>query len=617
MAAVSGLGHVLVTAVLCAASAAAAATVLTYTESNDFGDNVALGYPVPGVVDTATPVDGFRSYAALLARHRDLAGSDHVTETRLGTSLDGRAIVGFVVGDADTRIDDGAAAEGAALINGGIHAREWQSPEVVSALLERLAARDDAVSDFVVGNLTTVIVPVLNVDGFMHTQRTPARTLATTFDEDPPSWPRDGRMRRKNMRGVDEDLFTESDGLRGVDLNRNNAPFWARSSRSSARVGSLVHHGSGPASEPEIIALQAAAAAAPADRLRLFVDAHSFGRVFFAADTGNARRDRNARALIDRVRAATSGYAYDPSSAGVGIGATDEYFAYTYQIPSYTLEIEPGPNGGADYGGTGVTHSGFVLPESQIARVREELAGALLLGLYRQSGPPVALAARAVHEDGLVYDGAWVPTDNGRSLTATQSGRLPVGTLTVSVQFDRPMRLRDGATVVQYPGQAVPLLPTVRLTGEGADGQAFTRTIDAAAMRWSRATESARYAADTLVFTVDVAADSVLGSARLVDVVIDAQDLSGQRLDVNPATPTDWVDGGWSGYEDAQGRLTDTGGPSPAFRLVGNGHALETLGTRAPAGGGSGALSGLGVAWMSGLALLACRRRARAGRPTA
>jgi len=33
-------------------------------------------------------------------------------------------------------------------------------------------------------------------------------------------------MRRKNMLGPDEDLFTQGDHLLGVDLNRNNAPYW-------------------------------------------------------------------------------------------------------------------------------------------------------------------------------------------------------------------------------------------------------------------------------------------------------------------------------------------------------------------------------------------------------
>ena len=70
---------------------------------------------------------------------------------------------------------------------------------------------------------------------------------------------RDGRMRRKNMLGADEDMYTQDDHLQGVDLNRNNDPFWASNpNRSSDDSRSIVHHGSSPASEPEIQALDAA-----------------------------------------------------------------------------------------------------------------------------------------------------------------------------------------------------------------------------------------------------------------------------------------------------------------------------------------------------------------------
>ena len=52
----------------------ATATVQTYVESGAGANEIELGYPVPTPVDSALPVAGFRSYASLLARHRDLAG---------------------------------------------------------------------------------------------------------------------------------------------------------------------------------------------------------------------------------------------------------------------------------------------------------------------------------------------------------------------------------------------------------------------------------------------------------------------------------------------------------------------------------------------------------------
>ena len=210
-----------------------AATVQTYVESNPGTNQIALGYPVPEPVNSVTPVNGFRAYGSLLARHRDLAASPVIREERIGTTTEGRAIWAYVVGDADTRLADGSGSEGVVLFNGGIHAREWASPEVATAVLEALAAgaEDGGFTEFLVDQVEITIVPVLNVDGFIQTQRTPTQVLRTTFSGDPPSWPRDGRMRRKNMRGVDAELTTESDALLGVDVNRNSNPFWAQSSQ--------------------------------------------------------------------------------------------------------------------------------------------------------------------------------------------------------------------------------------------------------------------------------------------------------------------------------------------------------------------------------------------------
>src|SRR4030095_2840705 len=46
--------------------------ILTYTESDNTGNNIALGYPVPIPVDSLTPVDGFRTYESLFERHQAL-----------------------------------------------------------------------------------------------------------------------------------------------------------------------------------------------------------------------------------------------------------------------------------------------------------------------------------------------------------------------------------------------------------------------------------------------------------------------------------------------------------------------------------------------------------------
>ncbi|MCJ8271498.1 MAG: hypothetical protein MJK04_19130, partial [Psychrosphaera sp.] len=265
----------------------AGATIYTYTNDMSIGNSIPLGYTVPIPVESLTPIDGFRTYQSLHARHQQMASeADFIRGKIIGQTFDGEDIWLYTVSDEDNDTHSGAT-EGATLINGGIHAREWQSPEAVTGFIEALFDhRNNAhMEAYLVDNLKMGFIPVLNIDGFKQTQRHPDKVTNTV------SSPRDGRMRRKNMRGVDHDLQTDMGNLKGIDLNRNNEPYWATTSSSSGLPNSLVYHGSGPASEPEIQALVAAANEAPAGRLRLFLDVHSFTQIYFTPMTGNTRRN--------------------------------------------------------------------------------------------------------------------------------------------------------------------------------------------------------------------------------------------------------------------------------------------------------------------------------------
>ncbi len=241
--------------------------IVEWTEGDG---ELGLGYPVPIPVDTALPFDGFRSYSGLHARHQDLmATTDIVHGEVVGTTHNGREIWAYRIGDVDLLTRDGLP-EPATLTNGGIHAREWQTPEVVTGIMELFAERqgDHHFYDFLLENVNMVLLPVQNVDGFVQTQRYPAQNWLYTdpFDlvDDPQPSPRDGRMRRKNMPGVDEILATREDHLFGVDLNRNHPPLWSLNlNRSSPDNRSLVYYGPAAHSEPETQALLAAGALGP------------------------------------------------------------------------------------------------------------------------------------------------------------------------------------------------------------------------------------------------------------------------------------------------------------------------------------------------------------------
>ncbi len=595
-------------------------------------EEITLGYPVPLPVDSLTPVDGFRTFASLKARHQELAILlDTVTPARIGLTGYGEEILAYRLGDTDDTTTLGDREPGV-LINGTIHAREWQSPEVVTGLMESLAeiSADASIGQYLSENLNIVIVPILNIDGFRQTQR-----YANRFSADPDQ-PRDGRMRRKNMRYsgglVDENIDNTGDNFQGVDLNRNNEHGYGQHGASSADPVSLVHRGPAIASEPEIQALQSAAELVPADRLRLYVDVHSFSQIYFTPLTGNARRDSLTIELMQRMRAVT-GFKYRDGRSnanGVGtdaIGTTADFFAYEYQVPSWTLEIEP-LNGGQDYGGTASHgHSGFILPDSEIARVREEQSQTHILGFYRQAGPPNVVAAelRRVDSDEVVYRADWSGNGTSRTLRiSTNKATLPGTAYRLWVAFSKPMRWRgqdgtmqpfagqtvdgdSGSARLEFPGSSTPPLPLAIAAADAwlADPGGAPRGYN-------------RYRDDSLSVEFTLPADLDVRSTQAVMLVMDNRDLSNQRLDGDPTTPVSWSGGHWNGFENELGEEGDIGGRDCNISFFAASSATASPPASAPTckvssvpdpgnggGGGGGAIFWL----LSPLILLASRRR--------
>lgn len=544
-----------------------------YTETDQGESTLALGYPVPMPVSSVEPVAGFRSYASLHARHQDfMLTEDIVDGFVVGQTHQGRDIWAYVVGDPDETTTEGLP-EPAMMINGGIHAREWQAPEVVTGLMEHLVANadDDGLGTFLRDRANIVILPVNNIDGFIQTQRFPQRVWLGTDPGSPESSPRDGRMRRKNMRAVDNRIRTLGDHLLGIDLNRNAPVDWGRPG-SSGDPASLVYRGAEPLSEPETQALAAARALGPESRLRFYTDVHSFTRRFFLPRTRNARRNDIARDLVDRMRetlaAQGTPYGLTESPAAGGFGATDEFFAQRLQIPSYTLEIEPTFNGGADYGGFGVTHDGFILPESEIERVRREHARSFALAFYHQSGPPrvAAVEIRGESTGRAVYRAHWSLAGERRELAVERNEPLMAGRrYELWLAFDKPMRWRDEGQLSQYPGQAVDLIPELRIVGGGA-----RQTLPTDAIEWLNEPGGApdgyrRYRDDALRASFVLSSELVDGGE--LSLSVRARDMAGLQLDADPSTPVDWQNGAWVGYEDGQGESGDTGGVDRTIQL--------------------------------------------------
>ena len=557
-------------------------------------DTIALGYPVPIPVNTPMPFTGFRTYEGLHTRHQDLANTTPWAHPeQVGITRYGRPIWAYRLGDADLTRPDGIP-EQAMLTNGGIHAREWQSPEVATGVLELIAGSeaDNHLISYLRDNANVIVIPVLNIDGFLQTQRYPGKNWIDTDPNDPTFSPRDGRMRRKNLLNADEDLFTQGDHLNGVDLNRNNAPYWSTNpGRSSPSPLSLVHHGAQPASEPETQALDAAAQLGPADQLSMYTDLHSFSQVHFWVRNNNDRlatlTERLLKTFTDHHIAFPAGkwYAYAPAAnvpINQGIGSTDEYFTHTYQVPSWTLEIEPTggqayhaplPGVGADYGGLARNgHDGFILPDSEVPRVRTQMAQSFAMAYYQQSGPPTTNALKIVDlaTDAVVYQADWEPTsDTERSLHAFQAQPIQLGRdYRVWMAHDKPMRWRDDDMVVPAPGQPGSSLDVdVTVTVGGEPLVAGAENVNWLSEPGFAPDGYLRYRDDALA--VDASLFSIAGNVALIDgeaeivMGISLTDFVNQRTDADPSTVARWANGAWAGYEDDQGSsTTDSGGHS-------------------------------------------------------
>lgn len=581
----------------------AQARIIEWVENAPLADSnvIALGYPVPIPVDTPVPFDGFRSYAGLHTRHQDLlASSPLVNGQAVGQTRSGRDIWAYRLGDEDYVTRDGQI-EASMLTNGGIHAREWQTPEVVTGIMELLHDKqdDNYLISYLRDNVNVVVVPVLNVDGFLQTQRYPRHSWLGTDIGNPETSPRDGRMRRKNMLGADESLDTSVDHLLGVDLNRNNAPYWATNNDSSPDTRSLIHHGQMPASEPEIQALENAAQWARTKKLALYTDVHSFSQRHFWVRNGNTRLAQQTVKVLSTFSNFHSAYPagkwYPFSSipqtvVNSGIGTTDEYFTHTYQVPSWTLEVEPGNNAGVDYGGLGRNgHDGFILPESQIRRVREQLAETFAVIYYRQAGPPSVAAVRVTDmlTGAVVFDAEWSRTLLGaRALNQQYIQALRLGRdYQAWIAFDKPMRWRANG---QPGGQAV------ALPGAEAGTDAIDVVLRVNGTELNSETSNQRwldspfdspggyrhYIYDALAFDFRLSTDSAniatVNGESTAELEISASDMTGQRIDANPATAAHWSDGAWSGYENSSGAdLTDTGGSDKTIHITVSSAATE------------------------------------------
>lgn len=503
---------------------AQAGTILEITED-------ALGHPVPEVVESLTPIEGFRSYGSLQARFLDLAMShDHISLHNVGSSIEGRTITAFRFGR------EAAMPKGAAVLQGSLHPREWTSPEAVAAIFEWLAleAESDPVADYLLDKLDIVISPLANPDGLLQTQRHYNKTLRgfrlDGYDG------RDGRMRRKNMRGEDEEPVDEAlntnDDLYGVDLNRNHP--YGYGSGSSDSPTSTIYRGGHHGSEPETQAFYSALQLIDTGRLRMGIDFHSHQQVYYVITDGNEERDAATQTAFNIMSEAiqeTTGVAYSPMVTPMeqAIGATDEYVTGAHGAMGYTCEARPS---------TWVLPNGFILPDSQVSEMRSELLAATRAGLYYAAGPASLAEVLVFDDDTLLFHQRRVYADGVRIIEEPINEPITAGrSYEVVLVFDKPMREADGGGL---PGQVVDL-PVANLQD--------VRQLEA--LQWDLE-EGSRYPTDRVRMRLDLTHAWAEGSFQLSVAAVDA---AGVGIDGDPLTVADWSPQGWIGMETGPDEL--------------------------------------------------------------
>lgn len=533
------------------------AAEFTYTDSDSAGSNIALGYPVPEPQLTTDPGAWFRDYAYMHAVHQSLAlDHDFISAHVVGQTWAGMDIWAYRFGDAGDVTVDGEP-EGSVLINGGIHAREWQTQEATTGLMEYLAANanDGDIVQYLIENLNIVIIPVHNIDGFRQTQTYWNKVTSSEAQ------PRDGRMRRKNLHApgnttVDDSLGTTGDNLYGIDLNRNAEHGFGANNGSSGSFTSLIYRGAAIASEPETAALLAARSLAP--NLRFYEDTHSFSQLMYVPQIGEAERDRQARALAQLMSDAVGGrYAVSPDPVNGYIGTTADHFAYEYKVPAWTLELEPQPfRGGTQYGGIGVSHDGFILPAAEVPRLRDEYNAMHRNVFYDRTGPAWLreVEVRETASGAVRYHAMWQATGNGRELVVNINDALePDVTYSLWMAFNKPMKMVDFDNL---------RTPSFHLVSE--DGQQeFSPAGASSSHAWLDQPGGApdgylRYPRDAFRFEFTIAtADFEEGQWMLE--FSNLRDATDSYIDPEPATSVEFVDGKWIGLEKFP--LASTGDP--------------------------------------------------------
>src|SRR4051812_20651085 len=295
----------------------------------------------------------YRTYADIQTELKALVEKhpDSVRPVVIGKTFQGRDIQGVEIAD-NVNADDGRPTF---FLMGEHHAREWPSEEAAMEYATMLAdpgaeARVAALR----ANERTVIVPVVNVDGFVTTRQDSA---VDPNDNNPAGQdpnvhlgeavaPPGGILayRRKNCDGEFPDPNVPCELQWGIDNNRNYGNLWGGPG-SSQDPTSQSFHGPGPRSEPET---QAVWNYARTHQVTMLMTLHNVAALVLRPpglhDGGKAPDENRMKEIGDAMGAAT-GYTSEYGFQLYDTAGTTEDDSYA-ATGGYGYTIEMGPSDG-------------------------------------------------------------------------------------------------------------------------------------------------------------------------------------------------------------------------------------------------------------------------------
>ncbi|MCC6971036.1 MAG: hypothetical protein IT434_12530 [Phycisphaerales bacterium] len=217
----------------------------------DMGEVVAAERARLNAPQTRGWYDDYKNLEAISDKVDELVAlrPDLVSRFIVGPSLESRTIFGFRI-DSPTPGPAGTIKP-VIYIHATQHAREWLAPMTTMYVAEQLIAgyATDPDATAFLDKFTVIVVPVVNVDGYVYTWTTQ-------------------RFWRKNRRN-------NANGTFGVDLNRNWSYAWGNNNGSSGSGASETYRGTAPFSEPEAAGLRDHILSTPG--IILAFDIHTYG----------------------------------------------------------------------------------------------------------------------------------------------------------------------------------------------------------------------------------------------------------------------------------------------------------------------------------------------------